>query len=61
MHRWTDRELAEVVVNSMIARAQPIDWAITSAGADMASICGELREYSATVLRGDVQDDSFFA
>ncbi|MBL3580738.1 terminase large subunit domain-containing protein, partial [Rhodovulum visakhapatnamense] len=61
VHRWTDRELAEVVVNSMIARAQPIDWAITTAGADMASICGELREYSATVLRGDVQDDSFFA
>ncbi|TDX20850.1 terminase large subunit [Rhodovulum visakhapatnamense] len=61
VHRWTDRELAEVVVNSMIARAQPIDWAITTAGADMASICGELREYSATVLRGDVADDSFFA
>ncbi|MBK5923756.1 terminase [Rhodovulum sulfidophilum] len=61
VHRWTDRELAEVVVNSMIARAQPIDWAITTAGADMASICGELREYSATVLRGDVEDDSFFA
>ncbi|RBO51184.1 terminase, partial [Rhodovulum sp. BSW8] len=31
VHRWTDRELAEVVVNSMIARAQPIDWAITTA------------------------------
>ncbi|KFI24335.1 terminase large subunit [Paenirhodobacter enshiensis] len=61
VHRWTDRELAEVVVNSMIARAQPIDWAITTAGADMASICGEMRDYSARVLRGDVHDDSFFA
>nr|WP_254885269.1 terminase large subunit [Salipiger sp. HF18] len=28
VHRWTDRELADVVTNSMIARAQPIDWAI---------------------------------
>ncbi|WP_276946675.1 terminase large subunit [Haematobacter massiliensis] len=61
VHRWQDRELAEVVVNSMIARAQPIDWAITTAGADMVSICGELREYSARVLRGDVKDDAFFA
>ncbi len=61
VHRWTDRELAEVVVNSMIARSQPIDWAITTAGADMATICGELREYSAMVLRGDIEDDAFFA
>ena len=60
VHRWTDRELAEVLVNSMIARAQPIDWAITTAGADMASICGELREYSEGVVRGSVKDDSFF-
>lgn len=61
VHRWTDRELAEVVVNSMIARAQPIDWAITTAGADMVSICGELRDYSEQVLRGRVTDDRFFA
>lgn len=61
VHRWTDRELAEVVVNSMIARAQPIDWAITTAGADMASICGELRDYSEQILRGSVTDDRFFA
>lgn len=60
VHRWTDRELAEVVTNSMLARSQPIDWAITTAGADRASICGELREYSERVLRGDVRDDSFF-
>jgi phage terminase large subunit-like protein len=61
VHRWTDRELAEIVVNSMLARSQPIDWAITTAGADRASICGETRDYSEKVLRGDVEDDSFFA
>ncbi|MGR3452889.1 terminase large subunit [Pseudooceanicola sp.] len=61
VHRWTDRELAEIVVNSMLARSQPIDWAITTAGADRASICGELREYSEKVLRGDVVDDRLFA
>jgi phage terminase large subunit-like protein len=60
VHRWTDRELFEVVRNSMLARAQPILWAITTAGADMASVCGELRAYSEKVLRGDVEDDSFF-
>ncbi|HBM58016.1 MAG TPA: terminase, partial [Citreicella sp.] len=27
VHRWTDRELADVVTNSMLARSQPIDWA----------------------------------
>lgn len=61
VHRWTDRELFEVVRNSMLARAQPILWAITTAGADMQSVCGEMRAYSEKVLRGDVQDDSFFA
>lgn len=61
VHRWTDRELAEIVVNSMIARSQPIDWAITTAGASRATICGESRDYSEKVLRGDVEDDTFFA
>ncbi|WP_420415914.1 terminase large subunit [Marinovum algicola] len=61
VHRWTDRELAEIVVNSMLARSQPIDWAITTAGADRASICGETRTYAEKVLRGDVRDDGFFA
>ncbi|RVV99712.1 terminase [Mesobaculum littorinae] len=61
VHRWTDRELAEIVVNSMLARSQPIDWAITTAGASRASICGEMRRYSEQVLRGDVEDDAFFA
>ncbi|SIO36630.1 Phage terminase-like protein, large subunit, contains N-terminal HTH domain [Rhodovulum sp. ES.010] len=61
VHRWTDRELAEVIVNSMLARSQPIDWAITTAGADIASVCGELRRYGEKVLKGEVADDSFFA
>ncbi|PYE80824.1 terminase large subunit [Pseudoroseicyclus aestuarii] len=61
LHRWSDRELAEIVTNSMLARDQSLDWAITTAGADRASICGELREYSEKVLRGDVEDDSLFA
>lgn len=60
MHRWTDRELAETLTESMIARAQPIDWVITTAGHDRLSICGELRGYAESVLRGDVQDDAFF-
>ena len=61
VHRWTDRELAEVVTNSMLARSQPIDWAITTAGASRATICGELRDYGEKVVRGDVLDDRFFA
>jgi phage terminase large subunit-like protein len=60
MHRWTDRELAETIVESMIARSQPIDWVITTAGHDRKGLCGELRDYSESVLRG-YDDDSFFA
>ena len=60
MHRWTDRELAETLTESMIARAQPIDWVITTAGHDRGSLCGELRGYAESVLRGDVPDDAFF-
>lgn len=60
MHRWTDRELAETIVESMIARTQPIDWVITTAGHDRHSLCGELRGYAESVLRNSVQDDSFF-
>ncbi|MEP2782313.1 MAG: terminase TerL endonuclease subunit [Pseudoruegeria sp.] len=61
MHRWQDRELAETLVESQIARDQPIDWVITTAGHDMNSICGELRDYGESVARGLVQDDSFFS
>ncbi len=61
MHRWTDRELAETIVESMIARSQPIDWVITTAGHDRGSLCGELRGYAESVLRGDVTDDKLFA
>jgi len=60
MHRWTDRELAETIVESMIARDQPIDWVITTAGKDRKGLCGELRGYAEQVLRGKIQDDSFF-
>lgn len=60
MHRWTDRELADTIVESMIARDQPIDWVITTAGQDRASLAGEIRDYSENVLRGSVEDDSFF-
>jgi phage terminase large subunit-like protein len=60
MHRWTDRELAETIVESMAARAQPIDWVITTAGHDRTSLCGELRGYAESVLRGAVEDDKFF-
>lgn len=60
MHRWTDRELAETIVESMIARAQPIDWVITTAGHDRQSLCGELRGYAEGVLRGSIEDDAFF-
>lgn len=61
MHRWTDRELAETIVESMIARDQPIDWVITTAGQDRQGLCGELRGYAESVLRDQVKDDSFFA
>lgn len=61
LHRWTDVELSTTLVESMIARSQPIDWAITTAGHDIGSICGTVRTYAESVLKGDVTDDKFFA
>lgn len=61
LHRWVDREFAETIVESMIARDQWIDWVITTAGQNRKSICGELRGYAESVIRGKVIDDDFFA
>jgi phage terminase large subunit-like protein len=59
-HRWADRDLSNTLVESMSARAQPVDWVITTAGEDRASLCGELRDYCEQVLRGSVIDDRTF-
>lgn len=61
LHRWADRDLFDIVTKSSAARSQPVTWAITTAGDNMASICGEMRTYGEKVLRGDVADDRFFA
>jgi len=61
LHRWQDRELYEVVRNSMIARSQPLEWMITTAGASRQSICGEVRKYAEDVLTGRAVNDEFFA
>jgi phage terminase large subunit-like protein len=42
------------------SRAQPLVWAITTAGSDRSGICYEQRDYVGKVLQGVVEDDNYF-
>lgn len=61
IHRWASGEIGEIIKDSMIARAQPLYWQITTAGRSRASYCGEQRDYAEDVLTGKVEDEEFFA
>jgi phage terminase large subunit-like protein len=55
-----NRELFDVLSTSMGARRQPLMLAIGTAGWDQHSIAYELYSHSQQLLKGSVQDDSFF-
>lgn len=63
LHAHKTRGLWDVLLGSIGARAQPMILAITTAGSDDKTICGEVRNQLAVpVLTGDPEaDDSFFA
>lgn len=61
VHTQKTRDLWDVLTSSTGARAQPLTFAITTAGYDRQSICWELHEYALKVLSGTVVDPSFFA
>ena len=61
LHAQPTRELWDVLTTSTGARTQPLTVAITTAGFDKNSICYEQHEYADKVLRGVIDDPSFFA
>lgn len=61
LHAQPSRELVDVLTTSTAAREQPLVFAITTAGYDRASICWEWHAYSERVLKGTVEDPSWFA
>lgn len=63
LHAHKNRGVYDLMETAMSARRQPMLYAITTAGTDQseASVCWEQHVYATQVLRGIVQDDSYFA
>ena len=60
LHVQKTRDLWDVLETSTGSRAQPLIFAITTAGHDRQSICWEQHEYARQVLDGTIEDPTFF-
>lgn len=60
LHAHPTREVHDLVSDSIGARSQPMILIITTSGFNQTGICYETREYLTQILKGTVQDDSFF-
>ena len=60
-HRFKNRDLVEMLAESMSVRAEPLEIMTTTAGAGSSGPCFEEREYAEKVLSGIVPDDEYFA
>lgn len=63
LHEWRSPKhegCFDVVTNGTGARKQPMIIMITTAGHDDESICGEWYEHGEKLLRGDIEDDTFY-
>lgn len=61
LHAHKTGAVVEVLETATGARRQPLVFEITTAGSDRQSVCYTHHEYSEQVLRGTVEDDSWFA
>jgi phage terminase large subunit-like protein len=61
LHAHKKRDLVDVIDTATGARLNPLIFEITTAGSDRLSVCFEHHEYSARILSGVFQDDSWFA
>lgn len=59
LHVQDDRELWDTLRTGRGARRQPMTFALTTAGFDRKSLCGEMHAKAMAVRAGVVQDDSF--
>jgi phage terminase large subunit-like protein len=60
LHAHPTREVYDLITDSIGARSQPLILIITTAGFNQTGICYETREYLTQILKGTIQDDSFF-
>ena len=60
LHVQPNRQLWDVLTTSGGTRAQPLTFAITTAGYDRFSICYEQHEYAKKILKGVIKDPTFY-
>ena len=60
LHGHKDRGVWDVIETATGARAQPLVWAITTAGSNRAGICYEQQAYVRKILDGVHEDDTYF-
>ena len=60
LHGHKDRGIWDVIETATGARAQPLVWAITTAGSNRAGICYEQQAYVRKILQGVVTDHTYF-
>lgn len=61
LHAHKTRDVYDVLVTATGARRQPLIWIVTTAGFNTNGICYERYEYALKVLKGAVEDESYFA
>jgi len=60
-HAQKDRGLLDVLETATGARAEPLNFQITTAGSDMVTPCGDQHDYACKILKGVLADETFFA
>jgi phage terminase large subunit-like protein len=60
LHAHPSGEVYNLIDDSIGARRQPMIFVITTAGFNQTGVCYEMRDYLTKVLKGTIQDDSFF-
>jgi len=60
LHAHPTPDVHDLVDDSVGSRAQPLILIITTAGFDQEGVCYQRREYLTRVLKGIVEDDTFF-
>jgi phage terminase large subunit-like protein len=59
LHAQDNRELWDTLRGGRVARRQPMTFALTTAGVDKKTICGELHDKARAILNGTAKDDTF--
>lgn len=59
LHTQKNREMYDTIDRSMVARREPLLFAITNAGVDRESVCYSKRKYAIQVNEGSIEDERF--